>query len=126
MYYIVLAIFLFGYGAIYRFIHSAVRPGVTAIRRQRAARRVARLRGRPLFKQLAFVLSAAVAGYLAGATKAMVVQLAKLIDVSAGTSGEVALTALIGGLGTDHRPGDRRLRRHPPCRTIKLVVKPCW
>jgi branched-chain amino acid transport system permease protein len=45
------------------------------------------------------VLSAALAG-LAGATKAMVLQFATLTDVSAATSGEVVLMALVGGLGT--------------------------
>ena len=45
------------------------------------------------------MLSAAIAG-LAGATKAMVVHFATLTDVSASTSGEVVLMALIGGLGT--------------------------
>jgi len=51
------------------------------------------------YKLLAFVLSAALAG-LAGATKAMVLQFATLTDVSAATSGEVVLMALVGGLGT--------------------------
>jgi branched-chain amino acid transport system permease protein len=52
-----------------------------------------------LYKWLAFVLSAALAG-LAGSTKAMVLQFATLTDVTAAMSGEVVLMALVGGLGT--------------------------
>jgi branched-chain amino acid transport system permease protein len=98
MYYIVLAIFLFGYGAIYRFIHSPYGQVLKAIR-DNEQRAVSLGYEADRYKLLAFVLSAAVAG-LAGATKAMVVHFATLTDVSAGTSGEVVLMALIGGLGT--------------------------
>jgi len=98
MYYIVLAIFLFGYGAIYRFIHSPFGQVLKAIR-DNEQRAVSLGYEADRYKLLAFVLSAAVAG-LAGATKAMVVHFATLTDVSAGTSGEVVLMALIGGLGT--------------------------
>ena len=45
------------------------------------------------------MLSAALAG-LAGATKALVFQLASLTDVHWTMSGEVVLMALVGGLGT--------------------------
>lgn len=51
------------------------------------------------YKHLAFILSASLAG-LAGATKAMVFQLASLTDVHWTMSGEVILMTLIGGLGT--------------------------
>ena len=44
-------------------------------------------------------LSATLAG-LAGATKAIVFQLASLTDVHGHTSGEVVLMTLLGGLGT--------------------------
>jgi len=98
MYYIVLAIFLFGYGAIYRFIHSPFGQVLKAIR-DNEQRALSLGYEADRYKLLAFVLSAAVAG-LAGATKAMVVHFATLTDVSAGTSGEVVLMALIGGLGT--------------------------
>jgi branched-chain amino acid transport system permease protein len=50
------------------------------------------------YKLIAFVLSATLAG-LAGATKALVFQLASLTDVHWATSGEVILMTLIGGLG---------------------------
>ena len=51
------------------------------------------------FKHRAFVLSATLAG-LAGATKAIVFQLASLTDVHWSMSGEVVLMTLVGGMGT--------------------------
>lgn len=98
LYYVVLAIFLFGYGAIYRFIHSPFGQILKAIR-DNEQRAVSLGYEADRYKLLAFVLSAALAG-LAGATKAMVLQFATLTDVSAATSGEVVLMALVGGLGT--------------------------
>ena len=98
LYYVVLAIFLFGYGAIYRFIHSPFGQVLKAIRdNEQRAKSLGYEADR--YKLLAFVLSAALAG-LAGATKAMVQQFATLTDVAASTSGEVVLMALVGGLGT--------------------------
>ena len=55
------------------------------------------------YKHLAFVLSATLAG-LAGATKALVFQLASLTDVHWSMSGEVVLMTLLGGLGTVFGP----------------------
>ena len=55
------------------------------------------------YKLLAFVLSAALAG-LAGATKAIVFQLASLTDVHWTMSGEVVLMTLLGGMGTVFGP----------------------
>ena len=49
------------------------------------------------------MLSATFAG-LAGATKAIVFQLASLTDVDWPTSGEVVLMTLVGGLGTVFGP----------------------
>ena len=49
------------------------------------------------------MLSAALAG-LAGATKALVFQLASLTDVHWTMSGEVVLMTLVGGLGTIFGP----------------------
>jgi len=49
------------------------------------------------------VLSAALAG-VAGATKAIVFQLASLTDVHWTMSGEVVLMTLVGGLGTVFGP----------------------
>jgi branched-chain amino acid transport system permease protein len=55
------------------------------------------------YKLVAFVLSATLAG-LAGATKAIVVQIASLTDVNWPMSGEVVLMTLVGGLGTVFGP----------------------
>ena len=55
------------------------------------------------YKLLAFMLSATLAG-LAGATKALVFQLASLTDVHWSMSGEVVLMTLLGGLGTVFGP----------------------
>jgi len=98
LYYVVLAIFLFGYAAIYRFIHSPFGQVLKAIR-DNEQRALSLGYHADRYKLLAFVLSAALAG-LAGATKAMVLQFATLTDVSAVMSGEVVLMALVGGLGT--------------------------
>ncbi len=98
LYYVVLAIFLFGYGAIYRIIHSPFGQVLKAIR-DNEPRALSLGYEADRYKLLAFVLSAALAG-LAGATEAMVVHFATLTDVSADTSGTVVLMALIGGLGT--------------------------
>ena len=98
LYYVVLAIFLFGFAAINRFIHSPFGQVLKAIR-DNEQRAVSLGYEADRYKLLAFVLSASLAG-LAGATKAMVLQFATLTDVSAGMSGEVVLMALVGGLGT--------------------------
>ncbi|TBR26312.1 MAG: branched-chain amino acid ABC transporter permease, partial [Reyranella sp.] len=98
LYYVVLAIFVFGYCAIYRIIHSPFGQVLKAIRdNEQRAQSLGYEADR--YKLLAFVLSAALAG-LAGSTKAMVLQFATLTDVSAAMSGEVVLMALVGGLGT--------------------------
>ncbi len=98
LYYVVLAIFLFGYATIYRIIHSPFGQVLKAIR-ENEQRAISLGYNATLYKWLAFVLSAALAG-LAGATKAMVMQIASLSDVTAAMSGEVVLMALVGGLGT--------------------------
>jgi branched-chain amino acid transport system permease protein len=98
LYYIVLAIVVFGYATIYRIIHSPFGQVLKAIR-DNEQRALSLGYEADRYKLLAFVLSAALAG-LAGATKAMVLQFATLTDVSAGMSGEVVLMALVGGLGT--------------------------
>ena len=68
LYYVVLAIFLFGYGVIYRFIHSPFGQVLKAIR-DNEQRAMSLGYEADRYKLLAFVLSAALAG-LAGATKA--------------------------------------------------------
>jgi branched-chain amino acid transport system permease protein len=97
MYLFVLAIFLAGFFFIYRVIHSPFGAVLTAIR-ENEVRATSLGYNIDHYKLIAFVLSAALAG-TAGATKALVFQLASLTDVHWNMSGEVVLMVLIGGLG---------------------------
>ncbi len=97
MYLFVLAIFLAGFFFIYRVIHSPFGAVLTAIR-ENEVRATSLGYNTDHYKLIAFVLSAALAG-TAGATKALVFQLASLTDVHWAMSGEVVLMVLIGGLG---------------------------
>ncbi|WP_374546569.1 branched-chain amino acid ABC transporter permease [Rhodoblastus sp.] len=98
LYYVVLAIFLFGLFAIYRIVHSPFGTVLKAIR-ENETRAISLGYRADQYKLTAFVLSAALAG-LAGATKAIVAQSATLTDVHWTMSGEVILMTLVGGMGT--------------------------
>ena len=98
MYGFVLAVFLGGFGLIYRIVHSPFGQVLQAIR-ENEPRAISLGYDADKFKHRAFVLSAALAG-MAGATKAIVFQLASLTDVHWSMSGEVVLMTLVGGLGT--------------------------
>jgi len=102
MYFVVLAIFLFGFLLIYRIIHSPFGQILKAIR-ENEPRAVSLGYKTDQYKLIAFVLSATLAG-LAGSTKAIVFQLASLTDVNWPMSGEVVLITLLGGLGTIFGP----------------------
>jgi branched-chain amino acid transport system permease protein len=102
MYYFVLAIFLAAFLFIYRVIHSPFGQVLKAIK-ENEPRAVSLGYDADRYKFIAFLLSAALAG-LAGATKAIVFQLASLTDVYWGTSGEVVLMVLLGGMGTVFGP----------------------
>jgi branched-chain amino acid transport system permease protein len=102
MYYVVLAIFLFGFLLIFRVIHSPFGNVLKAIR-ENEPRAISLGYDAERYKLLAFVLSATLAG-LAGATKAIVFQLASLTDVHWTMSGEVVLMTLLGGMGTIFGP----------------------
>src|SRR6476620_11775100 len=102
MYYVVLVIFAAGFLTIYRTIHSPFGQVLKAIR-ENEARAISLGYAVDRFKLIAFVLSAALAG-MAGATKAIVFQLASLTDVTWQMSGEVVLMTLVGGLGTVFGP----------------------
>ena len=102
MYYFVLAIFAAGFLLIYRIIHSPFGQVLKAIR-ENEPRAISLGYRTERYKLLAFVLSAALAG-LAGATKAIVFQLASLTDVHWSMSGEVVLMTLLGGMGTVFGP----------------------
>jgi branched-chain amino acid transport system permease protein len=102
LYWVVLLIFTAGFLLIFRIIHSPFGQVLKAIRENEA--RATSLGYRTdHYKLVAFVLSAGLAG-LAGATKAIVFQLASLTDVHWTMSGEVVLMTLLGGLGTIFGP----------------------
>ncbi|MEZ5789160.1 MAG: branched-chain amino acid ABC transporter permease [Xanthobacteraceae bacterium] len=101
-YYVVLAIFIGGFLLIHRTIHSPFGQVLKAIR-ENEPRATSLGYATDRFKLLAFVLSAALAG-CAGATKAIVFQLASLTDVHWQMSGEVVLMTLVGGMGTVFGP----------------------
>lgn len=102
LYFVVLAIFLFGFMLVYRTIHSPFGQVLKAIR-ENEPRAISLGYKVDQYKLIAFVLSATLAG-LAGATKAIVFQLASLTDVNWPMSGEVVLMTLLGGLGTVFGP----------------------
>ena len=102
LYYVVLAIFCAGFLIIYRTIHSPFGQVLKAIR-ENEARAISLGYAVDRFKLIAFVLSAALAG-LAGATKAIVFQLASLTDVTWQMSGEVVLMTLVGNINTVFGP----------------------
>ena len=102
MYYTVLAIFLAGFLLIYRVIYSPFGQVLKAIR-ENEPRAISLGYDAERYKLLAFVLSATLSG-LAGATKAIVFQLASLTDVYWTMSGEVVLMTLLGGMGTIFGP----------------------
>jgi branched-chain amino acid transport system permease protein len=102
MYVFVAIIFLAGFLFIYRIIHSPFGEVLKAIR-ENETRAISLGYKTDRYKLVAFVLSATLAG-LAGATKAIVFQLASLTDVHWTMSGEVVLMTLVGGLGTIFGP----------------------
>jgi branched-chain amino acid transport system permease protein len=87
---------------IYRVIHSPFGQVIKAIRdnEDRAISLGYRVNH---FKVALFTLSAAFSG-LAGALKSLVFEVASLIDVSGGTSAEVVMMTLVGGIGTVSGP----------------------
>jgi len=98
MYGLVFAIFIGGFLLVWRTVNSPFGQVLKAIR-ENEARATSLGYDTDRYKLLAFVLSATLAG-LAGATKALVFQLASLTDVHWTMSGEVVLMTLLGGLGT--------------------------
>ena len=102
MYYVVFAVFVLGFLVIYRAIHSPFGQVLKAVR-ENEPRAVSLGYRAEHYKLIAFVLSATLSG-LAGATKALVFQLASLTDVHWTMSGEVVLMTLLGGLGTVFGP----------------------
>ncbi|MFU0503008.1 branched-chain amino acid ABC transporter permease [Pseudaminobacter sp. NGMCC 1.201702] len=102
LYFFVLAVVFVGLLIIYRIIHSPFGQVLKAIR-DNEPRTVSLGYRVNRYKLAVFVLSATLAG-LAGATKAIVFQLASLTDVYWTMSGEVVLMTLLGGMGTVFGP----------------------
>jgi branched-chain amino acid transport system permease protein len=102
MYAFVLIIFLACFLLIHRIINSPFGEVLKAIR-ENEARAISLGYKTDRYKLVAFVLSATLAG-VAGATKAIVFQIASLTDVHWTMSGEVVLMTLVGGLGTVFGP----------------------
>jgi branched-chain amino acid transport system permease protein len=102
MYATVLIIFLAGFLLIYRTVHSPFGQVLKAIR-ENEARATSLGYDTDRYKLAAFVISATLSG-VAGATNALVFQLAALNNVHWSMSGEVVLMTLLGGLGTVFGP----------------------
>ena len=102
LYWVVLAIFFAGVLAIYRIIHSPFGQVLKAIR-DNEPRAISLGYAVNRYKLMVFTMSAILSG-LAGATKAIVFQLASLTDVYWTMSGEVVLMTLLGGMGTVFGP----------------------
>jgi len=102
MYTLVAVIFLAGFAFVWRVVRSPFGQVLKAIR-ENESRAISLGYDADRYKLVAFVISGAVAG-LAGATKALVFQLASLTDVHWTMSGEVVLMTLRGGLGTSFGP----------------------
>ena len=102
MYWVVAAVFLGGFLMIHRIIHSPFGQVLKGIRENEPRATSLGYRTEQ-YKLIAFVLSCGISG-LAGGTKALVFGIATLTDVQSGTSGEVVLTTLLGGLGTVFGP----------------------
>ncbi len=98
MYVFVCVVFFGAFLLIWRIVQSPFGQVLKAIR-ENEARATSLGFDTDRFKLLAFVLSAGLSG-LAGATKAIVFQLASLTDVHWSMSGEVVLMTLLGGMGT--------------------------
>ncbi|TFF25141.1 branched-chain amino acid ABC transporter permease [Jiella endophytica] len=102
IYYFVLLIFLVGFYAVWRIVHSPYGHVLQAIR-ENENRAISLGYRVERYKLGAFVMSATIAG-LAGSTKAIVLQIATLTDVAWQMSGEVVLMTLLGGMGTIFGP----------------------
>lgn len=98
LYYVVLVIFALGFGLVYRVVNSPFGQVLKAVR-ENEPRAISLGYDTDRVKLTAFIVSSALAG-LAGATKAVVFQLASLTDVHWHMSGEVVLMTLLGGVGT--------------------------
>ena len=102
LYWTVLVIFFAGTLLMHRLVHSPFGQVLQAVR-DNEGRAISLGYRVQRYKLVAFVVSAAVAA-LAGATKAIIFQVATLVDVHWSMSGEPILMALVGGVGTIFGP----------------------
>jgi len=102
IYWMVAAVFLFGFFGIFRIIHSPFGQVLKAIR-ENEPRAVSLGYRVDQYKLIAFVLSTFIAG-AAGGMKSLVFGIATLSDVTWQASGEIVLTTLLGGMGTVFGP----------------------
>lgn len=98
LYYVVATVFFVCVLAVYRLLYSPVGRVLRAIQGNEA-RAISLGFNVNRYKLAIFMTSAALSG-LAGSLKAIVFQIASLVDVHISTSGEVVLMTLIGGVGT--------------------------
>ena len=102
MYWLTATIFLAGFLAIHRIVHSPFGQVMKAIRENEPRATSLGYRTDD-YKWMAFVLSTFLAG-IAGGTKALAFGIATLTDVDWQMHGEVVLMSLVGGLGTVFGP----------------------
>jgi branched-chain amino acid transport system permease protein len=102
LYWLIAGIFLAGFLAIHRIVHSPFGQVLKAIR-ENEPRAISLGYRVDDYKLLAFVLSAFLAG-IAGGAKSQVFGIATLTDVHWSMSGEVVLMTLLGGIGTIFGP----------------------
>src|ERR1700716_2791609 len=102
LYYVIVAVFLFGFLLIFRAINSPFGEVLKAIR-ENEPRAVSLGYKTDHYKLLAYILSGTLAG-LAGSLKVFVAQNASLTDVEVAMSGLIVLMTLVGGLGTVFGP----------------------
>jgi branched-chain amino acid transport system permease protein len=102
LYWLIAGIFLLGFLAIHRIVHSPFGQVLKAIR-ENEPRAISLGYRVDDYKLLAFVLSAFLAG-VAGGAKSQVFGIATLTDVDWTMSGEVVLMTLLGGIGTIFGP----------------------
>jgi len=102
MYYLVVAVFVAGFLAVSRIVHSPFGQVLKMIR-ENEPRAISLGYQVDRYKLMAFVLSATLAG-LAGSLKTLIMGFATLSDVHWTMSGEVILMTLLGGVGTFFGP----------------------
>ena len=102
MYGFAAVVYLIAFVVIHRVIHSPFGHVLTGIR-ENENRAISLGYEASHYKLGAFVMSSLLSG-IAGGTKAIAFGIATLTDVHGATSGQVVLTALVGGMGTIFGP----------------------